>query len=294
MLEKFDDGQTRFENRVAFALSDLALSGLLHRPHRGYYRLTQQGKDISPDNVLGFVKETLKERDRKKRKGQRKKIAAKVDAPAPQINDDRDIDDSRTGGPDEHIETLYQSLNDMLAKQLLEKVKKVSPESFEALVLRLLEQMGYGDGRLTRQGPDDGIDGIINQDALGLEKVYVQAKRWDGPVGSNPISNFAGSLDRAGAHKGVFITSSSFNTNAVKAAEDISKGNKFIRLIDGQELTRLMIKHDIGVVPQRGIVLKKLDENYFAESGGTGATLPLAPTRQSQLFHPPAPLFGYE
>ena len=125
--------------------------------------------------------------------------------------------------------------------------------------------MGYGEGKAVGRSGDGGIDGIIHQDALGLAKVYIQAKRWEGQVGEPEIRNFSGSLEAKGANNGVFITSSSFGQRARETAHFISAGNKFIRLIDGEELARLMINHGVGVVSEVIYDVKKLDENYFAE-----------------------------
>ena len=126
--------------------------------------------------------------------------------------------------------------------------------------------MGYGDGRVVGQSGDQGIDGILNQDALGLEKVYVQAKRHTGgQVGEPDIRNFSGSLVKHGATKGVFITTSTFSPTARQTAQSISLANQFIRLIAGQELAELMIKHGVGVVTEITYEVKKLDANYFTE-----------------------------
>ena len=125
--------------------------------------------------------------------------------------------------------------------------------------------MGYGEGVTVGRSGDGGIDGIINQDALGLEKVYVQAKRWASQVGEPEIRNFSGSLDPHGATKGVFITTSTFSSTARQTAQTISAGSKFIRLVDGNELAQLMIRHGVGVVTEYTYEIKKLDENYFAE-----------------------------
>ena len=130
----------------------------------------------------------------------------------------------------------------------------------------MLANMGYGDGKVTGRTGDRGIDGVLNQDALGLEKVYVQAKRFDyAQVGEPEIRNFSGSLDPFGASKGVFITTSSFSNTARQTAENISRGGKFIRLIDGQELAELMMISGVGVVTEVTYEVKKLDANYFTD-----------------------------
>ena len=123
--------------------------------------------------------------------------------------------------------------------------------------------MGYGEGQRVGRTGDEGIDGIIDQDLLGLEQVYIQAKRWQGGVGEPEIRNFSGSLQAKGASKGVFITTSTFAPKARKTADRISAGNQFIRLIDGAELSRLMIRYDVGVVTETTYDVKKLDENYL-------------------------------
>ena len=176
------------------------------------------------------------------------------------------IADSLDATPDERMEILHQELNEKLAHDLLDVMTKhVSPDGFERLVVRLLEKMGYGKGEAVGGSGDGGIDGIINQDVLGLEKVYIQAKRWQNQVGEPEIRNFSGSLDAKGATKGVFITTSSFSSTAEQTAQTISAGNKLIRLIDGTELARLMIDYGVGVVTEITYEVKKLDENYFAE-----------------------------
>lgn len=158
-----------------------------------------------------------------------------------------------------------RQLREKLTEELLENVKGLTPDRFERLVVKLLVEMGYGDGKRVGGSGDGGIDGIIDRDPLGLEKVYIQAKRWTQSVGEPEIRNFSGSLDAKGAAKGVFITTSSFSRTAERTARDISKGGKFIRLIGGRELVELMIQHNVGVVTQFTYEIKKVDENYFAD-----------------------------
>ena len=252
VLEKVPSGgQTRLDNRVTWVLSYLKKAGLLQSPSRGHFQITPQGKEVlatGADDILDLPWNAL---DAVRQGG------GDADSPDTIANDE--------STPDEQIAALYRELSDRLAEELLERVKQVSPDSFERLVVSLLEKMGYGQGEAVGRSGDGGIDGIINQDALGLEKVYIQAKRWEDPVGEPEIRNFAGSLDKQGANKGVFITSSSFSSTAEETARFISAGNKFIRLIDGEELARLMINHGVGVVSEITYDVKKLDENYFAE-----------------------------
>ena len=160
------------------------------------------------------------------------------------------------------------------------------PASFEQLVVNLLEQMGYGRGEVTRQGSDEGIDGIISQDALGLEKVYIQAKRWgDNSVGAPQIDGFAGSLDRKGASKGVFITSSTFTRAALDGAD---QSTKLIRLIDGEELVRLMMRYGVGVITKERYDVRQIDENFFVE--GSDPVVPLS-WQPTQMLLSPGDLF---
>ena len=163
------------------------------------------------------------------------------------------------------MELAFKESMAKLADDLLSQIRNESPIRFEFLVLDLLSRMGYGQPAHTGRSGDGGIDGIINQDALGLEKVYVQAKRWANQVGEPEIRNFSGSLDPHGATKGVFITTSTFSSVARQTARTISAGNKFIRLVDGNELAHLMIRHGVGVVTTYTYEIKKLDENYFSE-----------------------------
>ena len=260
ILEKVPSGgQTKFDNCVGWALYELKKVGFLWSPSRAYYQITPQGKELlatGADDLLSLPWNALKNAVRQG--------GGDADAPDTAVNDEIGTD-SEDSTPDEQIAALYRELSDRLAEKLLERVKQVSPDSFERLVVSLLEKMGYGQGQTVGRSGDGGIDGIINQDALGLEKVYIQAKRWGSQVGEPEIRNFAGSLDKQGANKGVFITSSSFSSTAEETARFISAGNKFIRLIDGEELARLMINHGVGVISEIIYDVKKLDENYFAE-----------------------------
>ena len=173
--------------------------------------------------------------------------------------------DAGDTSPQDKIEAGHRELNEQLVDDLLDSISRILPDAFERLVVDLLQKMGYGKGETVGRSSDGGIDGIINQDALGLEKVYIQAKRWQSQVGEPEIRNFSGSLDARGASKGVFVTTSSFSGNAKQTGQIISAGNKFIRLIDGPELAKLMLAHEVGVITQYTYKIQKLDENYFAE-----------------------------
>jgi restriction system protein len=169
--------------------------------------------------------------------------------------------------PEEVIESAYKELREELASELLKKVKSCSPAFFERLVVDLLLAMGYGGSRkdagmaIGRSG-DEGIDGIIKGDKLGLDVVYIQAKRWENPVSRPEIQKFAGALMGKKAKKGIFITTSSFSKDAIEYADKIESK---IVLIDGENLAQLMIDHDIGVSNYMTYTLKKVDNDYFSE-----------------------------
>ncbi len=258
LQERHQSGSPKFDTNVRGVLSDLKRAGLLLSPSRAHYQITERGKTLLASHRGDIPIERARP---KKEKTVTKDNMAPPNTAA---NDEVGIA-SEDSTPDEQIAVLYQELSDRLAEELLERVKRVSPADFERLVVSLLEKMGYGQGQAIGGSGDGGIDGIINQDALGLEKVYIQAKRWESQVGEPEIRNFTGSLEAKGANKGVFITSSSFGPKARETARFISAGNKFIRLIDGEELARLMINHGVGVVSEIIYDVKKLDENYFAE-----------------------------
>ena len=175
-----------------------------------------------------------------------------------------------TGGnsqhPEESIEENYQQIRKELATELLQKIKDNTPAFFEELVVDLLVKMGYGGsredaGKAVGGSGDGGIDGIINEDRLGLDVIYVQAKRWEGNVGEPEIARFAGALAGRGATKGIFITTSDF-TRAARAYD--ASGFKIV-LIDGHQLAQLMIDHDVGVSVEKTYEIKRVDSDYFAE-----------------------------
>ncbi len=268
LQEKIPSGSSRFVNNANRAISSLKDAGLLHRPSSGLYQITPQAREfLSKHEGDIFTRHLNRQREMKQ---QRFDVERETAPPITAANEllgkvDNVGTDSTDATPNERMAELYQELDDDLTDELLESVKKVSPARFERLVLDLLKKMGYGESIPTGGSGDGGIDGIINQDSLGLEKVYIQAKRWQNQVGEPPIRNFSGSLDARGANKGVFITTSTFSSTAQRTAQNISAGNKFIRLIDGPELARLMIDHGVGVVTEINYEVKKLDENYFAE-----------------------------
>ena len=261
--------QTRFENRADWAISDLKRAGLLRQTSRSHYQITSQGREFlaeSPDDIKWSQLKSLIDKRVQQAQLESEDVESTPDHSEWPSAIDTNTFDSSDATPEEHIAELHTELNDRLADDLLESAKKISANQFERLVVDLLEEMGYGEGEPIGGPRDGGIDGVINQDALGLEKVYIQAKRWtENSVGSDKIQQFSGSLDTNGASKGVFITTSVFTTRAREVARFISAGNKLIRLIDGRELADLTIAHNVGVITEFTYHVKKPDENYFAE-----------------------------
>ena len=267
LTDKVPSGtQTRFDNRLYWALSYLKRGGLLESNSKASFSITKQGREfletragiITNGQLNALIAENQSQ------------LSSHVEIALPTTADslsadavDNIGDDDAT--PDERMVRSYQQLQARLTDEMLDSIKGVSSDHFERLVVDVLVKMGYGQGEQVGRSGDGGIDGIINQDASGLEKVYVQAKRWVNQVGEPEIRNFSGSLDPYGATKGVFITTSTFSSTARRTAETISAGNKLIRLVDGDELARLMIRYGVGVVTETTYEVKKLDENYFAE-----------------------------
>lgn len=255
--------QTRFANRAAWAHVYLKMAGLLESPRRGVYRITERGRGVlaaPPDRIdvpyLMQFPEMVEFRNRHAGNDETEMVA---DAPP--------ASSGNALTPDEQIRAGYQQLRDSLAAQLRDRVQQVPPRFFEELVVELLVAMGYGGShedaaKVVGRGGDEGIDGIIKEDRLGLESIYVQAKRWQGTVGRPVIQQFAGALQGQRARKGVLITTSSFSRDAAEYAAGLQNT---IVLVDGTQLAQLMIEYGIGVSDVETIQLKRLDEDYFAE-----------------------------
>ena len=264
--ETLSSGEEKFYNRVRWVAWHLKQAGLLHSPSRAVFECTPEGEKFLHQHMGAIERKTLKllaekQQDQDAGAGVDQSESPAVGAQASEL--DEEADDT----PDEQMEQAFNESRAKLVDDLLLRVRNDSYTGFEMLVLDLLRKMGYGEPEHTGKSGDGGIDGIINQDALGLEKVYVQAKRWANQVGEPEIRNFSGSLDPYGATKGVFITTSTFSGPARQTARTISAGNKFIRLVDGNELAQLMIRHGVGVVTEYTYEIKKLDENYFTDEG---------------------------
>ncbi len=241
---------TRLRANIGWALFWLKRAGLAESPSRGKHSITLLGWEFL-QSTTGVI--TLR------------RLTDLAQLEEDYVRANPTTGSSQEITPEQHLERSHALLHRKLREDIAESVVRISASRFEQLVVDLLVAMGYGQGEAVGRSGDGGIHGIINQDALGLEKVYLQAKRWSNQVGEPEIRNFSGSLDAQGASKGVFITASTFSQTARQTAQTISSGSKTIRLIDGQELAQLMIRHGVGVVTEYTYEIKKLDENYFAD-----------------------------
>jgi len=255
--------QSTFTNRVGWASTYMKKAGLLEPTQRGYSRITQRGRDLLAENPSVINVKTLK-RYPEFIEFQRAKPFSRPGG-QPRKNDA----DTEPETPTEALEHAYASLSQELQSEVLAKLKKVSPGYFEQVVVDLLVKMGYGGSRrdagaaVGRSG-DGGIDGIIKEDRLGLDVVYIQAKRWDSAKVSRPnLMEFVGALSAQKANKGIYITTSSFTNDAINYVSNI--GSKIV-LIDGDSLAQLMVEHDIGVTVVSVYPVKKMDTDYFEET----------------------------
>ena len=253
--------QTTFRNRLAWAKAHLKGAGLVESPRRAVYRLTDAGRSAIAENPSTIDMHYLSRYTDYVAFRQR---SAAIEAPAIATSvPQSELSDTRT--PDDLIEDGLRQLEAALIIDLRERVAIMPPSDFEHLVVELLQAMGYGGpqenaGLVVGRGGDEGIDGVIRQDRLGLDKIYVQAKRWQGPVGRPEVQRFAGALQGQRAQKGVLITSSSFTKDALAYPSTIQTT---IILVDGSQLAQLMIEHEIGVTSVKSVKIKRVDSDYF-------------------------------
>jgi len=248
--------QAIFLNRVGWARTYLKKAGLLETPRRAYFCISDRGLKVlqeKPSRIdakfLDQFEEFREFRAKKKEKPEKGKVKETKET------------------PEELLENSYQNLRANLAHEILEQIKKNSPSIFENIVVELLVKMGYGGsrkdaGQAIGKSGDEGIDGIIKEDRLGLDIIYIQAKRWANTVGRPEIQKFAGALQGQRAKKGVFITTSTFSKEARDYSSKIE--NKIV-LVDGEQLAEFMIDHNIGVSPIAKFELKRIDIDYFTE-----------------------------
>ncbi len=249
-----------FYNRLAWAKTHLTMAGLLEAPRRGVFRITPRGANLLAQRLVRIDISTLQqfpEYDRARRGD-----AAVSDAASLQTGE---TPNALT--PEETIEQAHQILRRELVGEVLASIMKCTPAFFELLIVKLMIKMGYGGsraeaGKAVGRSGDGGIDGIINEDRLGLDAIYLQAKRWEGVVGRPEIMKFVGALAGQRASKGVFITTSWFT----QEAKDYATSSQYkVVLIDGERLADLMIEHDLGVSIAATYLLKRIDSDFFSE-----------------------------
>lgn len=257
-----EKGTNIFNSRIHWAVQYLYQSGAISRPAKATYSISPFGETLLKEHPNGIDPEVL----------QRTEGYKNWDVRSRNTQQEKHSINAPKGGetPTENIESAIQELENSLAHELVTRLREASPQFLERMILVLLEEMGYGDGEDSLEhlgGPgDEGLDGVINQDRLGLQRIYIQAKRYkDGNnIGRPEVQKFMGALQGQGASGGVFITTSKFS----KDAEDYVTKNMTPRiiLIDGPELGRLLVKHEVGVVSLRSYKVLEIDENLFDDS----------------------------
>lgn len=253
---------TQVNDRIGWCRQYFRRALFIEIPQRGIWKLTDRGKEylanhdsLTINNLLDY-KEFSEYASKSTKKTKQKVEPIKSSIASLGVT------------PTEALEDAFTNINDSLSDELLSIIKNLSPTFFEKLVVDLLVAMGYGGdyqdaAEVTQQSKDGGVDGIIKEDKLGLDKIYIQAKRWMNVVGKPIIQQFAGALDGVKASKGVFITTSSYSKDAKKYVDSLSKK---IVLIDGKELTSFMIEYNLGVSVKKAYVVKRIDTDYFEES----------------------------
>ena len=256
LSERLQSGkQTIIDNRIGWAKTYLKKAGLVETPSRGHYILTTSGRKAMKDvDIIDNEYLTRFESFRNFTNSEEMVVVSENENAADQ-------------SPEELLENAYAELNASLADDLMSEVMKLTAVEFEHLVVKLLLNMGYGSGiddagMVTQSSNDGGIDGIIKEDQLGFSSIYIQAKQWatDRTVDRPEIQKFVGALHEQNAQKGLFITTASFSSGARKSAETAG-----VVLVDGKQLTRLMIKYDLGVSVEHVYEVKRIDTDFFNE-----------------------------
>ena len=250
---------TLFYNRLAWAKTHMTMAGLLQAPRRGVFCITQRGRELLVSQLARIDMKTLQQFPEYER-ARRGDVQASVEPAMPAVAFNELT-------PEESIERAHLSLRKDLARELLESIMQCSPAFFELLIIKLMIKMGYGGsreeaGKAVGRSGDGGIDGIINEDRLGLDAIYLQAKRWEGVFGRPEIMKFVGALAGQRATKGVFFTTAWITQDA----KDYALSSQYtVVLIGGERLADLMIEHDLGVSVAATYQLKRIDSDFFSE-----------------------------
>jgi restriction system protein len=255
-------GARLFDNRIGWAKSHITQAGLLTAPRRAISKITDRGREALRTQPARIDLRVLNGYDEYREFRNRRKSTDDEELDSTEL----EVQDSQT--PEELLENAYLQVRRQIESEVLAQIKSAPPEFLERVVVDLVVKMGYGGSRkdageaLGRSG-DEGIDGIIKEDPLGLDIIYLQAKRWEGSVGRPEIQKFAGALQGQRANKGIFITTSTFTADALDFTSRI--GSKII-LIDGKRLCKLMYDHGVGVATASNYEVKRIDSDYFTDT----------------------------
>ena len=261
LIKMYDSGNGPvFYDRISWALSYLNMAGLTKKPKRAYYEITEDGMKVlnTPEKVDEYITKRIQQRN------QEKSIVINEN-----ITTSNSIDDSNEDmTPSETIEISFKKIKNKIYNDILDTIISKSPREFEKLVVSLLQKMGYGgeiknSGEVTQYSNDNGIDGIIKEDVLGFGRIYIQAKRYqrDNKIGREDLNKFVGALAVAQSNKGVFITTSSFNKNAVEYASKLNTTT--LVLIDGEQLAKYIYDYSLGMQTKEIIEIKELDSDFW-------------------------------
>ncbi len=257
--------QSTFANRIHWAKTYLKQAGLVESTKRAHFIISRRGIETLQSGIeridVRYLEKFPEFKDFKQRTGSDSSAASSErDMFKPELADSKQT-------PDDLLRLLTTEINATLGRDIVERIQKAPPAFFERVVVSLLLAMGYGGslveaGRAIGRAGDDGVDGVIDQDTLGLDRVYVQAKRYsdDSNIGPAAIRDFFGSLDMHKAHKGLFVTTSSFTKSAIETADKLGKR---IVLIDGTQLANLLVKFNVGCRTEQTVQIKKIDEDFF-------------------------------
>ncbi len=260
LMELLPSGtQTKYDNRVAWAKSYFVQAKVLETPRRAHFRITERG--------LELLKKGHERIDVKILNRYPEFVEFHTMKAASSTENHAEQETLQLETPEETLQKAYQNIRGDLAAEILEKIKSNSPQFFERLVVDMMVALGYGGsradaGKSVGQSGDEGIDGIIKEDRLGLDVIYLQAKRWDGTVGRPEIQKFVGALHGKRAKKGVFITTGRFSDDAVRYVESIDPK---VILIDGRTLCELMIDYGLGTATTAKYEIRRIDTDYFTE-----------------------------
>ena len=269
LTETMKGGGNRLGSRIHWACEYLVQSGAVSRPKRGHFQITELGMNLMSKNPSGVTLEILRETEGLQAWRDRT-IANRVSRVTSASDvESTDLDFENDDAPLESIDSAIKLMNTALAGDLLQRIREEKPEFLEKLVLRLLHEMGYGASLDNLQhiggSGDEGVDGVIHQDQLGIDKIYVQAKRYReaGPIGRPTIQSFVGALSGKKATRGVFITTSRFSADALDYVSNLTGFS--VVLIDGEQLVKFMLDNKVGVTTQETFEVLAIDENFFGE-----------------------------